>query len=578
MSDHQPKIPYLIDLNEQLHFHVFLKESSTLEQVDEVVACFIEKIMAKSLSSRKEIVYWRGEYTNASGVSMWSVGIPSKYAQKLHAVLTDCVYPLSDDYGSGPTNRNGCKPYLLLTPGKVWQFDARKPPGSEGTLDLAGKSFPVSYLPYKPKGIRQKMAAEHDSTELFPYLDEIIADLEAGLTDSVIENWFRIQEVFEAILKENRGDFDYGFLRRFCRALSLPMAELPIQENGRIAVHPIWEDRGEGYGLKDFSVRVAINKDLSQSNKLMALAHELGHFVHHLMFYIFFARLQSFVELSSGFEIQVAERLTPDWWQAYYLTTELRADLTASYFVVPSGAARAWTESYYSSNPLTPEIHEYIWLKRLEDENPEISGARLSRYIEDAQKEIKKIESSEYDPHAPLFERVAWCTFHRSKPDLQSELERRESEIQSLFDIFEQEYKQGPLHIDTPQAKTSKQLYRRVTLDEVQSIFWDEEMWDPVIVESTAKSLQGYIGLIPRWLPRDRWEPIDWVVSFEPYGDMPGDLETWMEIAERESRGLMLYPLDPLERYARRKQEEMLRPENLTSYLQSLLLEEDEDG
>ena len=422
--------------------------------------------------------------------------------------------------------------------------------------------------------------------ELFPYLDEVIADVESILTDSVVENWFRIREVFENLLRENRGDLDYGFLGRFCRALRLPVIEFPMRENGRIAVNPVWEKRVEGYGIKDFTVRVAINEKLSASNKLMALSHELGHFVYHMLFYIFFARLHSFVEMEAGVESRVAERLTAEWQQAYYRTTELRADLTASYFVVPVGAAGSWIENHFSDKPLTPDSQEYIWLKRLEEENPQLSGERINRYLEDAQQAIQKIQAADYDPHAPLFERVAWCTYHRSKRDLQAELERQEAEIQSLFDEFEQSFQESP----SPRRATAKQpgerLYRRVAPDKVQAVFWSEEMWDPVIVEHEAKSIQGYIGLIPRWQPRDRWESIDWVVSFEPYEGAPGDLKTWEEIAERHGMGLMLYPLNPLERTVRRMREEMPSVDNLLNYLQSQLrdaegdttAEEDENG
>jgi hypothetical protein len=101
---------------------MIFKESRPAEHVDKVLADFIGCVIDKPSHCRREITVWRGEYDNAHGIAMSSIGLPKRLPQ--------------------------CKPYLLLAQGRVWQFDARRPPFSEGSLTLAGRVLPVCYLPY----------------------------------------------------------------------------------------------------------------------------------------------------------------------------------------------------------------------------------------------------------------------------------------------------------------------------------------------------------------------------------------------------------------------------------------------
>jgi hypothetical protein len=68
-----------------------------------------------------------------------------------------------------------------------------------------------------------------------------------------------------------------------------------------------------------------------------------------------------------------------------------------------------------------------------------------------------------------------------------------------------------------------------------------------MIVEPADGEAQGYIGLVQCWPAKSKKEPIDWAPYEDPLNNAPGSLEDWLQIAQRDGLGLMLYLLDPLE-------------------------------
>ena len=128
MGGEPPANPYPIDPEQELSFYVFFKGTRLAEHVDKVLADFIGCVIDKPSHCRREITVWRGEYDNAHGIAMWSIGLPKRLPQGLYTSLLKAARRTYDDYGSGPPSENGCKPYLLLAQGRVWQFDARRPP------------------------------------------------------------------------------------------------------------------------------------------------------------------------------------------------------------------------------------------------------------------------------------------------------------------------------------------------------------------------------------------------------------------------------------------------------------------
>jgi hypothetical protein len=165
-----------------------------------------------------------------------------------------------------------------------------------------------------------------------------------------------------------------------------------------------------------------------------------------------------------------------------------------------------------------------------------------------------RIAPAPYDPYAPLFERVAWCAFNRNQDEWLEQLRKQEQAAKETLDALEAEIKAGG-RASAPGASRTGQVYRRVASDKVGATVWKWNARDPVIVEPANGEAQGYIGLVQCWLTKSKQERIDWVPWHDPLNIAPGYVEDWLRTAQRRGLGLMLYPLDPLQR-ARMKGED----------------------
>jgi hypothetical protein len=105
------------------------------------------------------------------------------------------------------------------------------------------------------------------------------------------------------------------------------------------------------------------------------------------------------VQQQARVEALAAARLTTAWHRRYYATAEQRADLIASYFLVPQDGAETVARDIFTSLPMTATTYEYLWLRRLEEE--------VLHVIKAAETMRERMAPAPYNPYAPLFERVA---------------------------------------------------------------------------------------------------------------------------------------------------------------------------
>ena len=155
---------------------------------------------------------------------------------------------------------------------------------------MAGRVLPVCYLPY----ITLRKRKKKDSQGGYHYRrclaeTDFLKHSQTRLTDSPFLNQPFVAENLGTLIACNMlGDLDYTFLRNLCQdLLRIRVFEIPMAEHGRLVVRPKWRPAQGGYTINDFSVAVAINRQLTQTQKLLALGHELGHYVFHMPSYVF---------------------------------------------------------------------------------------------------------------------------------------------------------------------------------------------------------------------------------------------------------------------------------------------------
>jgi hypothetical protein len=377
-----PAVPYEANRHQQLVCYWFAAGELTEEAIDALVGEFLQRCMRNRPRLTRPLEMWRGN-TKALAGALRGIGVSSGAPRWVYDALLDVVGDASCDYGMRTPIQTEFEPSVVLAAGDVWKFDAAAPPRSTGHARLGSKKFDVRFLPYVWKKRTKRRGSTHTTYE---EIVEALQSWRGQLSTSLLDNWSFFREHWtELVDAAGAASFDAAVLQRVCeRAIGLKFAELPIPEHGRIVCQPILNRTDGGWVEAGFDIRVLLRKGLQPRQKVAALAHELGHFIHHLPHYVFFSRLPLLVMNDPALESAVAHEWQP-LGETYYVTTEMRADLTACAFLVAEGVAE-----YVSSNAITvfdnhPAHLESMWTRRaIESDSGDVSEAYYCALLEAA--------------------------------------------------------------------------------------------------------------------------------------------------------------------------------------------------
>ena len=544
-----PAVPYEANRHQQLVCYWFSPDQISDAAVDGLLGDFLQRCMQAPRPLTRPLEIWRGT-TNAREGALKGIGVSGDAPQRVFDSLLDVVGNASCDNGMRTPLESEFEPFAMLAGADIWKFDAAATPRSAGRFRLGKKRFDVRFLPYVWK---KRTGRRTSSPVTYEQIVEALDSWRGQLTKSLIDNWSFFREHWtELVNTAGTSGFDAAVLQRVCeRALLLRFVELRMPEHGRIVCRPILTPADGGWAEAGFDVHVLLHKGLTPGQKVAAVAHELGHYIHHLPHYVFFSRLPLQVMNSPAIEPAVAREWQP-LGQTYYLTTEMRADLTACEFLVPGGLAEDVSADTFTVDDNDPAQLESMWLRRAVNVNEnDVSEAHYRALLQTAADATTRRRSAGYDPGEQLLERLGWCMTNRKNANTMSQQRQREQQIEEAFNrlvriVTEESSEAGEV------STGGAQLYRRLTLDELPSIAVAGH-WEPLVIEPrTGTRAQGYLGIKPAFLPNaSLGTRLDWVPHPGPPRAACGFAEEWLEEAESKDMGLMVFAMDPVERELR---------------------------
>lgn len=558
-----PAIPYEIDFDLFLFIYTFDKDQHQISDVERVISTFINRLIAKpsSPSRRKEIVLWRGEYKNWLGMEMYVIGLPVDYDDATLHELFEAAKDTRDDFGEYQRIDTGCQPYLLIFHDQLWMFDATKAPQSEGTLVLAETAFPVRYLPCIHSASNGEWVSNLSmmGEELINIkLSICLEKWKAIMSDSADQNWPLVRERLSDLLLYVVHVKEYGLLREICSdIIHIPVFDIPMQEYGRTIVGPILSEDDDAFFVSDYSVAIAIKEDLSEKQKLLSLAHELGHYVNHYTFLKFFSQLFLFVRSDPFIEFSVADQLDEAWQELYYRITECRADLFASYFLIPYEVDEAIEEVERMSHRVTPyttDAQRLHFIRNFFETEKQVVGFnQVEHLIAGANSERFEAITQAYLPEKTLFERMIWCIFQRRTPFFLETLKGGEKKLQEKWQAVLQSVYNGKPDRKAIPSRSRRPFIKRSTLQNLKEDFLSgKEQWEPIIIEPTElHEIDGYLCLIPGLNMKSNTASMDWTLYEMAFKGPQGPLEIWIKLAKSIQKGVMIFPFNPLDIYLR---------------------------
>ena len=250
--------------------------------------------------------------------------------------------------------------------------------------------------------------------------------------------------------------------------------------------------------------------------------------------------------------------MSEQWWEFYYKTTERRADTFASCFIVPDqmdAALEALEEiTYRGGLPYSTDAQRLHWIRNFFETEKQIVGwHQAEQLVVAAAQERLSILIQDYLPDKTLFERVVWCLLQRRNHFYQEMIKEEERKIQEKLEQVPQSLLQRTPPGQTIQSGDQRQFIKRSDLQNL----WEEfasgkEQWDPIIIEPAEMSeIQGYIGLIPSLYTKANTASMDWTLWEAPRKAPNGGLEVWIKLATCQKKGIMIFPLSPLDTYLR---------------------------
>lgn len=556
MKNKIPENPYPIDFDQTLLAYAFFKNNHEMLEIDQLIANFLSRVTAKTFRLKTDIILWRGEYEGSITSDMWVIGVAADIEEKVADELFSVVSNSYDDAGNYARINTGAEPYLLISGNQIWLFNYEVEPNSKGTIVLGDKRFNVRYLSFATslhadKESRKNSDLQND--ELMTFLKDWSKDM----SESASENWETVRKAFARILSFLEVGVAYKTLLWICRDIvRIPVFEIPMKSLGRTIVRPVWEDLGDEFVVKDYSVAFAVQKNLNENLKLLSLAHEFGHFVHHHPHLIFLAQLYTTVQDRPWIEFEVLNIFGDLWPEQFETIAEARADICASYFIIPYNAEKMLRETerkIFSTSAYSTDAQLITFLRSfyLSDNKP-ISFKHADQIVKEAFEERKKKLDSLYDQKEDIFKRMVWCIFNRDK--YLEELNCREANI-------EKKYYQAGLCLFTSQVKKPypKRQKRFIFKRLDKKAFFRElslrsEKWGPIIVEHDAPlNINGYIGLSPAFFEKSNHPEMKWSRWEAPLSSPVMDIESWFQLGREHRKGIMFFPLTPIDTHLRKK-------------------------
>ena len=267
----------------------------------------------------------------------------------------------------------------------------------------------MAYIHHPPVDNESQKYSDSENMELMDFLNE----WGESMGESASENWEMVREKFANFLALLEVGVDYETLLRVCQdIICIPVLEVPMKSIGRTVL-------GNEFVVKDYSVTIAVQKELPENLKLLVLAHELGHFVHHHPHLIFFAQLYTTIQDRPWIEFEVLSIFDDMWPKTYDIFAEARADICASYFIIPHKVEqllRATEKNIFSTSSYSADAQLMVFLrKRCLSINEPIGFKQSDAIVKEAFEERKKALESFYDKEKSIFRRMVWCVFNRDK-------------------------------------------------------------------------------------------------------------------------------------------------------------------
>lgn len=397
--------------------------------------------------------------------------------------------------------------------------------------------------------------------------DEILSAMLGPAGRDLFESdWAALSgRVVDYVYDRDRRDAvrDYGAVRRhLSENWNVPCVEVASTIQG---MGPL---KAKGRQLGRLSVRmlrilsplqcyIALNGEIPNHEKRLALLHELGHLVLHAEVLQALGTVYHRVCINPALEFEIGRFTVRASGRRLAVLQEMEADLFALTWLLPLRAdegADAADVAAGAVEALTADGYKFHKLRGLfsDSEGRAVAPAKvpgLNRLGEEAR---RRGSGRDYPAGGSLVERFSWVLFNR--PRLLRELiaERRTLMVE-YFDLIG-----PPRYIPELSRRYSfsrKQSFNpehawipRVGLEEVPGLI-DSEHWEPLLASSHVEGLPDYyipIAPVPSATAQD--SEAKWHNLAKATCDLPLDLSEWLERAAGARAGLLMFPRNPAER------------------------------
>lgn len=545
--------PYPVNLHAYLRVFCVRERADVTAVFDDLTSAVVAALLQLSNTVDQHIVLWRGHRSDPlqEGRRLWVLGIDYDAPESVHCTLFDSLAGRHDDSSRHHRMDTGCTPFALFADGKLYVFShhAQSDPGCK--LTLGTRQFLcelITCTAAEPTSLPPNEADPGDDWSRF------VDRLRPRLREGPLSNWPAICEVAGDLVVMKDQNFALNGLdrlRRLCQQIGIEVIEAPTMDFGRTYLVPDWDS----ILAQDFTSEpplrlfIVLRQSLSDKEKAITLAHEFGHYVHHLPMLEFFAQAYIHIQGNPSIESGLAKLLTPETLQRAILARELRADIFASLLMLP-----AWTETAVRhlcglavTVPAGSAQSPHSLLLHLTDQyfgptNNHLPWQHAVAHREDAEELAARIQALPYSSDATLRDRMLWCVFNRERmiPALIEDEDRIGEAVHQATSWLAS----FPLSEQAPPNDDATRLLNRSTVKDVELQLQGEELQtDPIIIEPAAGSACGYVALMPAWThgARDR----QWTSPQLP-GHSPALLATWQKRTTQRQMGLILWPPNPM--------------------------------
>ena len=534
--------------------HLLLRRDEVgSDQVDALVAEFLQRTRVRRRTARMAVVLWRGQFDTEPPTSWpyWSLAIEAVrvawYRDLQAAAAAVRLSPALGMSTPGGPDGIGATPYLLFDGGNVAVFDQRRKINSAAKLTLAGRTFDVRTVQYRYPQTRVDVAVDtpENSDDLAERLVGTVhlAEIRGR---SPLKIWDQAHESLVALShRDDSAELPYDDAVAICESIGIPVVETSMIEYGRLVIEPLWGVNDKGRWIEDCRVTIAVRSGLPAAQKRLALLHELGHYTHHLRYLATFLILYYRIAQNPGLEAVIAEQFPATWHLQRNQVMELDADLFSACFVVPHKVS-GWLRDLRSPvDRVTVKRVILELLHRVFDDHWSVGRIGQDR-LEGAWREIAE---SNYDVAGSWFDRLAHCVALRGSErllDLVNEGVRLERDMEKLAEIMARP--------SANEGAGSSRFLERCSEAEIAAAFSVPDRWDPVLLEPRGgEPAAGYLPLRPMFTKGDGVDVYDWSRADGYAAGFAGTIEDWRQEAEANGCGLMLFPMHSVEHALRRR-------------------------